>query len=244
MCAPWVSLAACAGALVVPAVAAAVVNLTAYRVRIGDHPAYVRAVVDFTDGTLKSSEIEATDPSPADGTAGVRVSHPWVQAQASSRSASGISVRVAQGVSRLSVDIRAPRGRFKYISYSVVTGDRLGIDLWKSAPPSKGAEIRRGIGGCLTLDSWQVRRGFVNAAGHEHNLFEHQFQLVVRGSDGRVLGRRSVTAARGGWSSSVHYHASRRQDGTLEAVDLSPKDGALVCLAQTRVSLPAFGAGG
>ena len=149
---------------------------------------------------------------------------------------------MVQGVNRLTADIHALRGRFKYISYSVVTGDRLGIDLWKSAPPSRAAEMRRGSGGCLTLDSWQVKPGFANSAGHERNLFEHQFQLVVRGSDGRVLGRRTVTAARGRWSSSVHYHASRGQVGTLEAVDLSAKDGALACLVQVRLALPAFGA--
>lgn len=231
------------GVLILPPIAEATVNLTAYRVRLGDHAAYVRAVVDFTDGTLKSSEVDAADPTPADGTASIRVSHLRIQAQAAPRSAYGISVRVVQGVNRLSVAIRAPRGRFKYISYPVVGGDRLGIDLWKSAPPLRAAEIRRGAGGCLSLERWQVRPGFVNAAGHERNLFEHQFQLVVRGSDGRVLGRRSVIAAHGRWGSSVHYHASRQQAGTLEAVDFSPKDGALACLIQTRVSLSPFGAG-
>jgi hypothetical protein len=62
--------------------------------------------------------------------------------------------------------------------------------------------------------------------------------MVVRGAHGKVLGRHTV-AQHGSWSAQVGYHASRRQPGTLEAVAFSPKDGALACIAQVRVTLPA-----
>jgi hypothetical protein len=38
---------------------------------------------------------------------------------------------------------------------------------------------------------------------------------------------------------TVRYRAVHRQAGTLEAVAFSPKDGALACIAQVRVNLPA-----
>ena len=84
------------------------VDLTAFRVRLGTHPAFVRAVVDFTDGTLGRTEAEATDPAPLDGHATVVVSHPRVQAQAATVSGHGLTVRVAQGTNRLSISSRRP----------------------------------------------------------------------------------------------------------------------------------------
>ncbi len=227
-------------ALVSPAVAGA---CTAVAVRFGDHPGYVRAVVDFTGGTIGFNQVSATDPSPMNGTAALLVERPGVRTRVPGGSGDGITVRLVQGSGRLRIAITARAGRFKYLSYAVVTGDRIAIDLWNSTPPSRAAEIRRGVGGCLTLDSWKVNLGTVSVTGRERGVFENQFQVNLRGSDGRVLAQRHVDATNGHWSAQLNYHASRRQPGTLEAAALSPKDGALSCLAQVRVTLPATGAG-
>jgi len=232
-------LAALSGSMLAPGSAGASGRLTAVGIRLGDHPAYVRVVVDFTGATFSGRAVEATDPNPFDGTAAVTVSRRGVRALVHSRNAYGIRVRLVRVGDRLSVRLRAGERRFKYLSYVVVTHNRLAIDLWKSAPPSSGAQNRRGAEGCLVLKHWRVLRGAVRASGLERSLFEHQFQLIVRASNGRILGRRSVAAASGRWRSHVRYRSRRRQVGTLESVDLSAKDGALVCIAQVRVTLPA-----
>jgi hypothetical protein len=221
-----------------PAAVAASPQPTAIRVRVGDHPAFVRAVVDCAHGRFIENQVEAIDPQPFDGTASLRLSHPKVQTRSATRGAQGISVRVVKGVNRLQIDIRAAQRRFKSLSYAVLTSNRLAIDLWRSAPPSPAAEVRRGPGGCLTLHSVRVRAGTVRAAGGEHNVFEHQFRVVLRGSDGRVLARH-LTHGSVSWSAKLPYRTTRRQLGTLEGVATSAKDRALVCLVQVRVTLPA-----
>jgi len=81
----------------------------------------------------------------------------------------------------------------------------------------------------------------IQASGTAHGIFENQFTLAVRNASGRVAGHRNV--AFGGtapdWTSTVSYTVQANQPGTLEAVDLSPRDGALTCLAQVRVPLAA-----
>src|SRR4051794_32146429 len=47
----------------------ATVALTGVGLRVGDHPAYVRVVVTFTDGDLRAFEASALDPSPFNGAA-------------------------------------------------------------------------------------------------------------------------------------------------------------------------------
>jgi hypothetical protein len=223
------------------AAAEAAAPLTATGVRIGDHPAYVRAVVDFANGTFIGRQVQATDPEPFDGTAGVRLSYPKVVTRASARTADGITVRVVEGAGRLSIDLHSAAGEFKYLSYAVVAGDRLAIDLWKSFSPSKAAEVRRGKGGCLTLGSVRVHPGAVSATGTSANLFENRSLVVVRAAFGGVLAQRSVSTS-GHWSVKVRYTAPQGQGGTVEAVAFSPKDGALACLVQQGVALPASNA--
>lgn len=225
--------------MLAPGTAGASSRLSAVGIRLGDHPAYLRVVVDFTGAAFSGRAVEATDPRPFDGTAKVIVSRRGVRALVHLRNAHGIGVRLVRSGNRLQVRLRATERRFKYLSYAVVTHDRLAIDLWKSAPPSAAARSRRGAGGCLVLQHWHVRKGVIRASGLERNLFEHEFQLIVRGSHGRVLGHKSVSAASGRWSSRLHYRNRHRQRATLEAVDLSAKDGALACIAQVRVTLPA-----
>ena len=224
------------GLLTLPALAGAASNLTATNIRIGDHPAFVRVVVDFSGGVLRMRDVEnewGDDPK----TASVGVRRPNATTRAARRTAYGVSARVVKDSGHLRVDMGLTR-KIKYLSYAVVTGNRLAIDLWKSTPPSKSAEIRTGAGGCLALRSWDVTRGTVAVTGSERGIFEHTFQVVVWGAHGNVLGRQTV-AKHGQWSARVHYRATHRQLGTLEAVAFSPKDSALSCIAQVRVNLPA-----
>jgi Immunoglobulin-like domain of bacterial spore germination len=97
--------------------------------------------------------------------------------------------------------------------------------------------------GCLTLDRWTVSAGVVTASGRAAGLFENQFQLNVRGATGKVMITRPVIAKGGRWSAHLTCRQTRWQPGTIEAADLSPKDGAFSCLVQVRVTLPAAGPG-
>jgi hypothetical protein len=144
-------------------------------------------VVDFANDTFTGSQVRATDLEPFDGAAGVHVSHPNVLTRASARTADGITVRVVQGVGRLSLEFRGLAGELKYLSYAVVADDRPAIDLWKSFSPSKARDVLRGQGGCLTLGSVHVQPGAVCATGVTSGLFENRFLVVVRAAFGSVL---------------------------------------------------------
>jgi hypothetical protein len=196
-------------------------------------------VIDFTGGRISSNQVSATDPSPMNGTSALLLVRSGVRTQVRAASHDGITVSLTQGSGRLRIAIRAAKGRFKYLSYTVVTGNRIAIDLWKSTPPSHAAVIRRGTGGCLTLDGARIAPNVASAAGREQGVFENQFQVVLRGSDGSIIAQRHVYAHSGRWNAQLNYHAKRRQAGTLEAAASSPKDGARACLAQRRVTIQA-----
>jgi Immunoglobulin-like domain of bacterial spore germination len=214
-----------------------VVALTATGVRFGNHPAYVRVVIDFK-GKLAARDVAAGGI--VGNIASVNVLRHGVATRISGRKGQGVHVALQPGGGQLLISMNFAWNRFKYLSYAVVGGNRLAIDLWKSAPPAKAAEIRRGAGGCLTLRKWHITAGSVSASGREHGIFENTFQVVVRGAKGRMLGRKTVADGGGGpWSTKVRYTAAHRQAGTLEAVDFRAKDGALDCIAQVRVTLPA-----
>jgi len=117
------------------------------------------------------------------------------------------------------------------------------IDLWKSRPPAKAGEIRRGSGGCLTLDRVSLPRvdGVVYAAGSEHGVFEHRLRVAIRAGDGRVVTQQTVHASSGRWHVQLQASSQRLQPGTLEAVALSPADGSLACIVQQRITLPYTG---
>jgi hypothetical protein len=209
----------------------------ALRVRIGDHPAFVRAVVDFTDGRLRFQEVEATDPFPfRDGRVALRVDVPGVRTQAAPARAHGIIVRLAQARNRVFVAVTATPRRFKYIDHFLLSRpERAVIDLWKAAPPTPAAEVRRGRDGCLTLAAFSVAGGRVTAAGRERNLFEHNHVVSLRGANGAIVAERPVTSSGGRWRVSFPYRVPRSQAGTLEGVALSARDGALACIVQARV---------
>ncbi|MGZ6563853.1 MAG: Gmad2 immunoglobulin-like domain-containing protein [Solirubrobacteraceae bacterium] len=210
---------------------------TAVGVRFGDHPAYVRAVVGFSGGSITTRSVEAIDPHPFDGSAALRVTRTRIGTRVEAARRLGVTVRISARTGALQITLVAAPHRFKYLSYTVIGGNRLAIDLWKSAPPSKAAEIHRGPAGCLTLDESSVIIGRVSGSGRARGIFENQFPLVLRGSDGAVIAQRTMHVSGGWWSGQLTYHASRAQTGTLEAVETSAKDGALICIVQIRVTI-------
>jgi hypothetical protein len=217
--------------------AAAVAPLTAASIRIGDHPAFVRVVVDFTGGTVEPGEVVATDPDPfADGFVRLPMVHPGIKTTATPVRAEGVFARIAQGGSRITIRLTGTNRRFKYVGYAAQhTPERLIIDLYKSRPPSADAEITRGGGGCLTLTGHSVTRKRVKAAGRERNLFEHSLVVRLRRTGGGIHRQKAETAFQRHWSTNFTYRHAKRQTGTLEAVALSAKDGTLDCLVQVRV---------
>jgi hypothetical protein len=223
--------------LVIVPQAAAVAPLTATNIRIGDHPAFVRVVIDFTGGTVEPGEIVATDPDPfPDGFMRLPILHPGIKTTAMPVRAEGVFARIAQGGGRITIRLSGTDRRFKYVGYTAQhTPERLVIDLYKSRPPTAAAEITRGRGGCLTLSSHSVTRKRVKAAGRERNLFEHSLVVRLRRSGGRIQRQNAETAFHRRWSTNFTYRHAGRQAGTLEAVALSAKDGTLDCLVQVRV---------
>jgi hypothetical protein len=233
--------AAFAALVLAPQAAAA--PLTATEIRIGDHPGFVRVVVEFTGGTVQAGEVVATDPNPfPDGFVRLPMMHPDVRATAMPVRAEGVFARVGQGADRITIRLTGRDRRFKYVGYVAQhTPERLVIDLYKSRPPTAAAEITRGRGGCLTLGSHTVTRTRVMAAGRERDLFEHSFVVRLRRTGGRVHRQRAETAVARRWSTDFGYRRVRRQTGTLEAVALSAKDGTLDCLAQVGVRVGVRG---
>jgi hypothetical protein len=229
-----IAVMAAVGLVTLPSLARAASNLAATSVRIGDWATYVHVMVQF-NGNVPTRQVELDKLT---GTmALLHVAHPGVTTQTSGHSDAGVHVSLQAGTQALRITASFARHRFKYVSYGrQVRADRLYISLWKSAPPPRGGAVA--YRGCLSIRSFHVNKGSVMASGSEYGVFENTFQVVVRGANGSVLGRRTVVQG-SPWSTTVKYKALRRQAGTLEAVAFSAKDGALACLDETRVTLPA-----
>jgi hypothetical protein len=213
--------------------------LTAHRIRVGDHAAFVRVVVDFSGGRVLAGEVVATDPDPfGDGVVRLPLTHRGVRTTAAPVAAHGVSARVSRRSGRIVIRLAGAPRRFKYARVSSLQSPgRLVVDLYKSAPPSAAATILVAPDRCLSLGRATVSGRRVRAAGGEGELFEHSLVVRVRRRGGRILGQRPVTAAAGRWSTSFRVPGAGRQAGTLEAVALSAKDGTLDCLVQLRVRL-------
>jgi hypothetical protein len=224
------------GAVLVPSASAA---LTAREIRVGDHPRFVRVVVDFTGGTVQTGEVVATDPNPfPDGFVRLPLTRAGVRTTAAPVRAHGVFARVAQGSGKITIRLTGDDRRFKYVGYFAQhTPEKLVLDLYKARPPTDAAEILRGRGGCLRLTDHLVTRQHVDAEGTERNLFEHSLVVRLRRSGGRIHRQMAETAFMRRWTTSFDYPAAPRQDGTLEAVALSAKDGTLDCLVQVRVRM-------
>jgi hypothetical protein len=216
----------------------AAARLTATGIRVGDHPGFVRVVVDFTGGTVLTGEVVATDPNPfGDGVVRLPLSHRRVRTTAAPVNALGVSASIRQRRGRIVIRLAGAPRRFKYVGYHAQSNpQRLVIDMIKSAPPVPAAEVLTGAGGCLTLRNFAVTNRRVRASGRERDLFEHSLVVRLRRADGRIHAQRPETAPNRRWSTSFRYPRTRRRAGTLEAVALSAKDGTLDCLVQARVN--------
>jgi hypothetical protein len=227
-----IAVIAAIGLLTVPALAGAASQLTATNVRFADHGAYVRVVVDF-NGNVFNREIVAGSVTKTMAT--IRLNRSGATTSTSGGTGAGVGASVQPATQGLSIAMKFARLRFKYLSY-ITPDNRLVIDLWKSAPPTKPLATCTGF----VLTSRSVApAGVVNVSGSEHGVFENQFQVLVRGANGAVLGRKANVFGPGKWTVHVPYRASMAQKGTVEAVALSPKDGALECLTQAPVMLAA-----
>ena len=223
------------GLLTLPASAGATSSPVATDIRFGDHGAYVRVVIDF-NGAIAAREVEFQGLGRRMAT--VRLNHPGVTTQTGGGSGEGVTVALQPGTQGLQIAMSYAPRKFKYLSYAVVTGNRLAIDLWKNVVPKFVTESCDG----LTLGKVDATKpGVVSASGTEHGIFEHQFQTVVRSARGTVIGRKHVVAAHGSWSTKVRYSSPHGQSGTFEAVAFSAKDGALECIAEISVMLRATG---
>jgi hypothetical protein len=205
-------------------------------IRGSEQPAVVTFTVTFAGGRPQIGSIFATDPAPfSDGASRIRIRGATIS-HARSSSIGGVTLRITRENQRLSLRLQATPFTFKYLGYRLLRRpERLVVELWKSRPPAR--PMRTARDGCLSLSRWAAKPRTVSVAGFERNLFEHMFLVQLRNARGSVVGRRGVAAAGGRWSTKVAYRVSRRQAGTLEAVDLSEGDGSLVCLAQVTVTL-------
>src|SRR6188472_2656395 len=75
---------------------AASAALTATQIRIGNHPAFVRVVVDFSGGTLHRNDAESPDPLPFDGRARVRITHAGIDTTAGAVTDQRVTARIKQ----------------------------------------------------------------------------------------------------------------------------------------------------
>ena len=234
-------LVALAAAAALPAHAAAA--LTATDLRIGPHPAFVRVVVDFTGGRLKSNQTLALDPNPFGGRSAIEVSKPGIDTDAAPESGFGVEARIDQYAGRIVLRLHSERRHFKYLEYEELSSPtRLVVLLWKAKPPSADAEFptapqRAPLRGCLRIETFSVDRGSATAEGSERRLFEHSFVLTLRNRRGEHVRRVPVTSSGRHWDETFSYAVGARQPGTLEAVSFSAKDGAVDCIAQVRVTL-------
>jgi hypothetical protein len=227
------------GLVTLPALAGATPSLKATGVRVGNHRGYVNVVVAF-NGKVSANEVEFDKLTGT--TATLHLAHPGITTKTAARTGEGVHVALQPGTQALQIAASFAPHRFKYVSYKVLGGNRLAIDLWKTTPPRRAGLIHTCRG--LTLMGFWSANGLtqtVSVSGHEHGIFENQFQLVVRGYRGAVVGRKTVHAPGKWtkWAANVHYHVSGSQPGDVEAVAFSAKDGALECLAQKNVELPA-----
>lgn len=219
--------------------AAATVALTAVEGRVGDHPGFVRVVIEFSDGDLSRFDPTLLDAEPwRDGRTRLELAHRGVRTELAPFTADGVSIRTVQGTDRIVVRLSSNARRFKYVSYLVLASpERLVIDLWKARPPALGAHIRDD--GCLRLSSWSVGDRTAGASGRAlRQLFEGTLVVRVRNAAGALLAEKPLIANRKErWQAMLRIAVAKSQPGTLEAVVGSAKDGSLECLVQVRVRL-------
>ena len=185
-------LAALAVAVLAAAPASASAALTASDVSVVGQRAYVRVVIDFAGGSVDVNGVHATDPKPADGLARVEITHAGLAMKSLDVKRVGVRARlsVSKAPTKALVQMFVTPRKFKYVRISAVKS-QLMIELYRSAPPSRSAEIATGRNGCLTLTSVQGSGTSFVVAGTERNVFEGSFVIRVRDETGLSSGRAS-----------------------------------------------------
>src|ERR687893_673577 len=104
------ALAFAGGAVLAPQASA---QLTAREIRVGDHPGYVRVVVDFTGGRVEPGEVVATDPDPfPDGFVRLPLTRAGVRTTADPVRDEGVFARIAQGSGKITIRMTGADRRF------------------------------------------------------------------------------------------------------------------------------------
>jgi hypothetical protein len=225
-------------AVVAPEASARTVNLTATGVRIGDHPGFVRVVVDFTDGRVPANEATVVDDGPADGLLSMRVTHPGVRSEAAPVTRHGVRVVTTAGGGRLTARLSTTPRRFKHVSYTVLRApERLVVDLWKAVPVWPAAARRDD--GCLRLTSVTRVGARVRLEGRVlRRLFEGSYVVALRDARGRLVAQRPrIIQGTGRWSATLVPRGALRGRGTAEVFVGGAKDAGLLCLVQLPVVL-------
>ena len=230
-------LACVAAALAVPA--PAIAAPTAVRIRIGDHPGFVRVVVDVRGGRVSANGLELagfTDVL-ATGRQGARRHRVCVRARLPSAARASRHHRPGHGPHH--ADRARPTPPFKLVALFVLRAPERSTSSTSTSPrrPSPAAVIRSD--GCLRLTGFTVTRRRVVVAGRLlRPILENQFAVAVRDVHGGIRARRTVGGQPGRtWRVRLAYRVSRRQAGTIEAFDLSARDGRVDCLVQDRALL-------
>jgi hypothetical protein len=254
--APMLALAAAAAllgiALASPGPAAGA--LRAADLEVVNRAATVRVIVGFVGSpplTGLANQVDALDPSPADGRAVVRINARGIQTTVAPVTAFGVTARIGQRRGNIVVLMDGAPGRFKFVRYRVsVPLSVVVIDLWK-ATTARGAAVLDD--GCLRLTRWNGGRGVATARGLElEPLFEHGLVVSLRAANagGSTIAERPLIA-RGGvfrpdfsgfavpgrWRGSLPYTVAQLRRVMLEAWSASAKDGSLDCLVQVPVLL-------
>lgn len=240
-----------AGALGAPASAGTATVATG--VTLAGRPAYDQAVVTVAGGRLSGleREVDAIDPSIADGRAIVRLNGRGLTARPATRRRDGVTVRLVRRPRSVLLVVTAPRGRFKFVQYRV-DGSRthLVVRLWRA---TTAAAARVLDDRCLRLTRWAGGRGSARVRGLELKpLFEHTVVTSLRGEGegGTAIALRPRTATGfrflpdfsgysrpGRFGGPLPYSVPAPTRAMLEAWSASAKDGSLECLVQTPVIL-------
>ncbi len=221
---------------VLPASASAA--LTAKRIRIAPHTGYVRVVVDFTGGALAINDVNmAPGNIDTQGRARLDLTKAGATTTAAAVSASGANVSVVRVSTGLRVRITANTRRFKFLSYSVLhSPERLVIDLYRRASRAQLA-----VGSCLKiLPTTTSTSRRVNVRGTvTTRIFENTFRVRLRRAGGQVVSAKTVTAATptGPFTTVLRHSVGTQQNGLVEAIVFSAKDGAVQCVYQRPITL-------
>ncbi len=222
--------------------AAASAALTATQIRIGNHPAFVRVVVDFTGGTLHRNDVESPDPQPFDGRC-ARSRHRVGIRRCGSRHLGRVVDRpVVQRSGSSSFQLSTRSHSLQYLEHGVLHSPERSsvVDLWKARPPRPPRSSRRLRREAASASS-QLAAFPGRVPTRATRTRERPLRAHVPGGRAQPEGpcRRDATRDRDrralAQDGSLRHRG--RAEGNRRGVDLSEQDGSLTCIAQLRATL-------